>query len=257
MVHAIAAIARSIAIPARTARWPTARSGTFGLGTGTIIQTYDTSGPTQVDGREDTGTRARLLAATQGCLRDRGLGGRHLAPICDSAGANLAAITYYFGSKEQLVGAALAEELRGWLQPVLDLLAGDRDPAARLVDAVTRLNETFEQQQDRAPGLLEVFVHAARDPDGHNPFAPIWTELRTRLAVVIAALRDADAVPGWVAPDAMAAVILAVGAGTVVSAAVGPDRVDHRGIATQFASLLLAAGTPSAGTASGGHSGSE
>jgi len=40
----------------------------------------------------------------------------------------------------------------------------------------------------------------------------------------------------------MAALILAVGAGTVVSATVERDRADHRAVAAQFASLLLAAG---------------
>ena len=39
----------------------------------------------------------------------------------------------------------------------------------------------------------------------------------------------------------MAALILAVAAGTIVSATVEPDGVGHREIAAQFASLLLAA----------------
>ena len=49
--------------------------------------------------------------------------------------------------------------------------------------------------------------------------------------------------PSWVAPDAMAALILAVAAGTVVSVTVEPDGASHRDIASQFASLLLAAGS--------------
>ena len=40
----------------------------------------------------------------------------------------------------------------------------------------------------------------------------------------------------------MAALILAVAAGTVVSVTVEPDGASHRDIASQFASLLLAAG---------------
>ena len=191
----------------------------------------------------DTGTRDRLLAAAQGCLRTRGLAHASSRAIADEAGANLGAITYYFGSKDQLVVAALAEELRDWLQPVLELLGAGRDPATRLMDAVNALNETFDEQRDRAPGLLEVFVHAVRDPSSSNPVARIWTDLRTQLAAVIAELRATGVVPTWVAPEAMAALILAVGAGTVVSATVEPDRVDHRAIAAQFASLLLAAGT--------------
>jgi AcrR family transcriptional regulator len=183
------------------------------------------------------------VEAAQACLRSRGLAHTSSRAIADAAGANLGAITYYFGSKEHLVAAALAEELRSWTQPVLDLLADAGDPATRLLEAVNTLNETFDEQRYRAPGLLEVFVHAARDPDTSNPIAHIWGELRTRLTTVITELRSSGAVPGWVAPNGMAALILAVGAGTVVSTTVDPDGGDHRAIATQFASLLLAAGS--------------
>jgi AcrR family transcriptional regulator len=193
--------------------------------------------------RRDTGTRQRLIHATQNCLRTRGLPQTSSRVIADAANANLGAITYYFGSKEHLVAVALAEELHDWIQPALDLLADSRDPATRLLDAVTTLSATFQEQRDRAPGLLEVFVHAARDPDDGNPITRIWTDLRTRLAAVIAELRASGAVPSWVEPNAMAALVLAVGAGTVVSATVEPAGVGHRDIATQFAHLLLTAGS--------------
>ena len=105
------------------------------------------------------------------------------------------------------------------------------------------MTETFDERRDHVPGLLEVFVHAAHAPDGENPMAAIWRDLRTRLAAVIAELRTTGAVPERVEPDAMAGLIVAVAAGTVVSVTVEPAGVSHRDIATQFAALLLAAGT--------------
>ena len=69
-----------------------------------------------------------------------------------------------------------------------------------------------------------------------------WSALGDRLAAVIAELRSSGVVPSWVAPDAMAALILAVAAGTVVSVTVEPTGASHRDIASQFANLLLAAG---------------
>jgi AcrR family transcriptional regulator len=189
----------------------------------------------------DTGTRQRLIDATQGCLRARGMAQTSSRAIVDAAGANLAAITYYFGSKEGLVAVALAEELQEWTRPVLDLLTDPVDPATSLLAAVNTLTATFDEQRERVPGLLEVFVHAARDADRHNPVARIWTDLRARLATVIGQLRSRGAIPAWVAPDAMAALILAVAAGTIVSTTVEPDGVGHREIAAQFASLLLTA----------------
>jgi AcrR family transcriptional regulator len=193
--------------------------------------------------RRATGTRERLVAATQGCLRTDGVARTSSRAIAERAGANLGAITYYFGSKEQLVAIALADELREWTRPVLDLLAAPDDPATRLLGAVNVLTATFEEQRERVPGLLEAFVHAARVPERENPTSAIWRDLRTRLAAVITELQGRGAVPAWVAPDAMATLILAVAAGTVVSATVDPDGTSHRDIATQFANLLLAAGT--------------
>jgi AcrR family transcriptional regulator len=189
----------------------------------------------------DTGTRQRLVEATQGCLRTRGLADTSSRAITELAGANLAAITYHFGSKERLVAVALASELQAWTQPVLELLDEPGDPATRLLGAVGALNATFDAQRERLPGLLEVFVHAARDTDPDNPVAATWTDLRDRLSGVINELRTRALVPAWVAPEAMAALILAVAAGTVVSVTVDPDGLGHRDIASQFANLLLAA----------------
>ena len=192
--------------------------------------------------RRETGTRERLVEAARGCLRTRGLAETSSRAITDLAGANLAAITYHFGSKERLVAIALASELEAWTRPVLELLDEPGDPATRLLGAVSALNATFEEQRERLPGLLEVFVHAARDADPGNPVTATWTDLGARLAAVITELRAGGVAPVWVVPDAMAALILAVAAGTVVSVIVEPAGASHRDIAAQFASLLLAAG---------------
>lgn len=181
------------------------------------------------------------MEATQGCLRTRGVAETSSRAITDLAGANLAAITYHFGSKEHLVAVALAAELHAWTQPVLELLDQPGDPATRLLGAVSALSATFDAQRERLPGLLEVFVHAARDDDPANPVTATWTDLRGRLTSVIDELRTSGAVPTWVAPEAMSSLILAVAAGTAVSVTVDPGGVDHRDIASQFASLLLAA----------------
>lgn len=190
-------------------------------------------------GHRDSGARERLLRAARQCVRDRGLTGTSSRAITDAAGVNLGAITYYFGSKDDLVGAALADELRDWLQPALDQLVADGDPVHRLLGTVATLNATFESERARVPALLDVFVHAARDTATRGPVVAIWNEVTTQLSAVIAELRSRDAVPGWVEPDAMAALIVAVVAGTVVNEAVDRAGVGHRDVAAQFASLLV------------------
>jgi AcrR family transcriptional regulator len=190
--------------------------------------------------RRDTGTRDRLVAAARTCLREHGREQASSRAVADVAGANLAAITYHFGSKEQLLTEALAAELAEWTEPALQALTGPGDPAARLLDAVAILDATFEDARDRVPALLEVFVHASHHRNGRDPLGRTWGALRVRLADVITELREAGAAPAWVDADAMASLILAVVAGTVVSSAVDTG-TDHRAIGAQFASLLLAA----------------
>jgi AcrR family transcriptional regulator len=165
--------------------------------------------------------------------------------IADTADANLAAITYYFGSKDHLVEVALAEELHDWTQPALALLREHSDPATGLLAAANSLNATFDEQRDRAPALLEVFVHAARAPHPQNLVAQIWADLRAQLATLVDELRSRGAIPNWVEPEAMAALILAVAAGTVVGTTVEPNGISHRDVADQFASLLLSASSES------------
>ena len=190
-------------------------------------------------GHRDHGVRDRLVEATRTCVRTRGVADTSSRLIAETAGANLAAITYYFGSKDELVACALAEELREWTQPALDRLAAADDAAVRLLGTVEILGAAFDQHRDRVPGLLEVFVHTARDEDPSNPIVSVWTEVRGRLAAVIAELRARAVIANWVEPDAMAALIVAVVAGTVVNETVDRAGPGHREVAAQFAGLLL------------------
>jgi AcrR family transcriptional regulator len=190
-------------------------------------------------GQRDSGARTRLVEATRSCLRRRGVSGTSSRLIAESAGENLAAITYYFGSKDELVTVALTDELRAWVQPALDRLAEPGDPVSRLLGAVSILNAMFDEQRDRIPGLLEAFVHASREQASRDPIAATWVEVRTQLAAVIDELRSHGAIPVWVEPEPMAALIVAVAAGTVVNETVAPGGVGHRQVAAQFVSLLI------------------
>src|SRR3954453_14884156 len=86
---------------------------------------------THTDGRREAGerTRQRLLDATLDLLADRGESGASLRAITESAGANVAAVSYHFGSKETLVPAAIEQSIDRLVQDQVDGLRALKDPS--------------------------------------------------------------------------------------------------------------------------------
>ena len=99
----------------------------------------------------DAGTRDRLLKAGREVFAERGVKEATVREICARAGANVAAVNYYFGGKEKLFIAVLADylhsaqeryptnmglapdapafdRLRAYIRSLLLKLAGDGDP---------------------------------------------------------------------------------------------------------------------------------
>src|SRR4051794_16451753 len=89
-------------------------------------------------------TKLRLIEAARICVRDRGLAGTTSREITRLAAANLAAITYHFGSKDALVAAALFGELERRVSPALGALDAPGAPAARMLAAIQQLAAEFE-----------------------------------------------------------------------------------------------------------------
>ncbi len=188
-----------------------------------------------------TDTPQRLLEAARRCIREKGLAATTAREITGAAGANLAAITYHFGSKDRLVSDALLGELRAWLAPALEVLGGEAEPATRTLMAIETLTATFEQLRDEAPVYLEALVQAQRFPSLREGVVDLWAELRRSLAEQIATMPDGDVLPAWVDPDAMAGLFVAVANGLVLHVTVDPEGPDLRAMAGQFGGLLLAA----------------
>ena len=188
-----------------------------------------------------TDTRARLLDATRACIAGKGLAGTTARDITSEAGANLAAITYHFGSKERLVAEALLEALRRWLGPSLALLQGGGDPAARALAAVHLLVQTFDAHRDEAPAFLQALVEAPRMAPLQAGVAGLFAELRGLLADQIGDMQQRGELGPGVDPEAMSALMMAVASGLVLQVTVDPDGPPLEAMAGQFAALLLAA----------------
>ncbi len=193
------------------------------------------------DGAPPRKTRERLVAAARSCVRDGGLSGATSREITRVAGANLAAITYHFGSKDALVAAALFDELERRVGPALRALDRGGAPTERMLAAIQELAAEFERSREDALVLLEVLLLATRDGRYRAEALRVYRALHDRLSALIAELQGDRAIPAWVAPDAMASLILAVAHGIVLQTQLDPAGADHSAMAAQFAGLLLEA----------------
>jgi AcrR family transcriptional regulator len=191
-----------------------------------------------------TQTASALKAAARRCIARQGLAATTSRAITREAGTNLAAITYHFGSKDQLVAEALLDGVRSWLAPTIAVLCGEGDPAVRTVAAIQSLLATFEEHRDDAAEYLQALAHAPAADPLREGIVNLWRELRELLASDMRALQQTGELGAWVNPDAMAAVLTAVANGFVVQATVEPEGPRLPALAAQFGSLMLAARQP-------------
>lgn len=161
--------------------------------------------------------------------------------ITAAAGTNLAAITYWFGSKDALVAEAIFGDLERRLAPVLAGLEADEPPATRLMGALRSLTAELERSADDIPLYLDALVLGA----GPSPLAErgrrLVAHLRARLAAVISVLVTEGAVAAWVEPEAMASLLIAAANGTALQTRLDPEGPDVTAAAAQLANLLLGA----------------
>jgi len=192
------------------------------------------------------GTEERLIEGTLDCLRRLGLRGTTSRAITAAAGVNLGAITYHFGSKDELVARALLKAVEGWIEPALDVLHQDMDPAQRLLAAVEHLRASFEGAREMLPVYLEALVAAPRHDTLRTGVERLLREVRSFLAVQLGEQREAGYVPRWVDPEAMATLLVSTADGIALHATLEPDAVDPTAVAAQAVQLLLAARAPDA-----------
>ncbi len=184
----------------------------------------------------------RLLEATLDVLGTHGVARATSRQIAAAAGVNLQAITYHFGSKDELVAQALVYAVRRWVEPARAALTGvEDDPLGHLLGAVSALQDGLERARDHVPAYLEALAAAPRNETVREQIVALLAELRSALATSIGQLRDAGYVASWVEPEPMAALIVAAGDGYVLHSTLDPESYAPGRTLPQVVQLLLAA----------------
>jgi AcrR family transcriptional regulator len=191
----------------------------------------------------DAQTRGKLIGATQQLLATDGVDALTSRAIAAAAGANLASITYYFGSKEQLVTESMIATARDLLAPVVTMLSSDGDPTALMLQSVVLLNRILEERRDHVAAYLQVLAASSNSPPISAAVQALHRDMAQLLAEQIEVQRTAGQLPTWIAPAAMAQLIITVVHGTLIASLVDPDQTNETAIGGQFAQLLLSART--------------
>ncbi len=134
-------------------------------------------------------TKERILAAAARVFADKGVDAATLREITDAAGTNLASVNYHFGSKDELVVAALTACLRPINQARLRQLEACRDrhapappPLCDVVEALIRPMVTLTRGLDgsRIPIRILLQLRSLPRPETNAVMAAEFDQVHER-----------------------------------------------------------------------------
>ncbi len=127
--------------------------------------------------------REALLEGALRCIEEHGYAEITTRDIARAANANVASISYHFGSKDALVAEALAEGFRRWLAEfIIAARAPSDDPKARLRAALGTLEQRLEDQRGLAQVFVSALSHAVHHEELRSVLSGAFREMRAGLS---------------------------------------------------------------------------
>lgn len=145
-------------------------------------------------------TRERLLRAAADVFAERGYDGTRVADIAAAAGVSNGALYAHFGSKADLLLAALRVHGR---RVLADLLAAD--PARPVTELLLEVGRDLPHRSDaRGYLIVEALIAARRDRDVAGPLHDYTAERADWLAGLIVAGQEGGELDPSLSPTALA-----------------------------------------------------
>lgn len=132
--------------------------------------------------------RTALVQGTLRCLERLPAERVTARAIAEESGANLASIAYHFGSKDELVTAAVIEGLDRWLAEIAASLGTPRPgdaPQERLRRAAEAIEATRERHAGLARNFLGALARAQHDAPVRELLIEGFAKTRPTLAAVL------------------------------------------------------------------------
>jgi AcrR family transcriptional regulator len=135
-------------------------------------------------------TRTRLMEAALDLLSERGEDGVSLREITDAAGANVAAVSYHFGSLQALIDEAVEDALERYLDAQQEAVSsvGSESTLEELAAAFARpmISALTTGGRDRA--AIRIVARAAIEPpEGWDRFDARFDQIRADVVRVLKA----------------------------------------------------------------------
>jgi AcrR family transcriptional regulator len=132
------------------------------------------------------GNREDLLVGAMRCLYDKGYARTTARDIASAAGVSLAAIGYHYGTKDDLLNAALYQALAEWGDDVGKAMAAatrpDATPAERFEETWTQVLRSFAANSRLWAVQFELLGHLDQKPELRAAFAEANRQGREGLA---------------------------------------------------------------------------
>lgn len=129
--------------------------------------------------RQSASTRERLIEAAVRLFGERGIEATSLRALTDTAGSNIAAVNYHFGSKEGLLRAVIDQTMRA-VNDERALRLDELESAAQPV-SIAALVRAFVE-----PGVGLTEGHGHRGPDVARFIGRVMSEPDTRVRQIFA-----------------------------------------------------------------------
>jgi AcrR family transcriptional regulator len=180
-------------------------------------------------------TKSALLEAAKRLIGERGYAATSVRDLAAASGANIGAVNYHFGSRENLLNQAVLESFLEWadsIGQVSSRLKSTDSTAGPLEHMAAQARPLLADFPDRLPLFvlgLEALLQAQRSPELKCQMTAHYAEQRRRASEYILASTSGDELPPGEAPPRMvevaASFMLAVIDGLLLQSLLDPEAV--------------------------------
>jgi AcrR family transcriptional regulator len=176
--------------------------------------------PKRLDGEK----AQRIIEAMRTSVGTRGAAGSTFDHVAREAGVSRGLLHYYFGTKERLLVEVVRQDC-DIRMGVLDQALADVHTAEDFIDAlVVSLEDTLDNDPDFYALLFEITTLARRNEEIAEELSELYRRTRSHVADLLRAKQDEGVLKLADEPEAVAAILFALGDGIALQVLPEPDR---------------------------------